>query len=141
MLSDKRQFPRYAPRREAFAALGRGITKVGKIKDISKGGSAFEYIIHADLKQKSERELDIFIPGDEFYLADIPCKVIYDFPINRYNTFTAPFIAKRCGITFGLLSEEHLRMLDIFLNKYVHVPAASRKAQHTSTTAAVSSLP
>jgi len=121
MFFDKRTFARFSPRRDVFAALGRGMTKIGKIKDISKGGSAFEYIIHADIKQKSARDLDIFIPGDEFYLADIPCSVVYDLPINRDNTFTAPFIAKRCGIKFCDLSEEQISMIENLLSNYFHL--------------------
>lgn len=140
MLSEKRTFSRLIPRRDVFAALGRGITKIGKIKDISRGGSAFEYIIHADIKQKSARDLDIFIPGDEFYLADIPCSVVYDLPINSDNTFTAPFITKRCGIKFCDLSEEQICMLDTLLASYFHI-TLTRKSQYSVTSAIVTPFP
>lgn len=125
MQSEKRQYPRFVPVRDVFAALGRGITRVGKVRDISMNGSSFEYIVHADIEQKTAREIDIFIPGEEFYLADIPCKIIYDMPINKDNTFTAPFIPKRCGIQFEVLTEHQKEMLEYFLSIFTSRPQPS----------------
>ncbi|MCX8043778.1 MAG: PilZ domain-containing protein [Desulfobacterota bacterium] len=141
MQQDKRQFPRFVPIRDVFAALGRGITRVGKVKDISKGGSSFEYIVHADIMQKTAHEIDIFIPGEEFYLADIPCRIIYDIPINKDNTFTAPFIPKRCGIQFGELTERQKQMLDYFLTSFARIPSSKTSFRsHTDTPACQPSL-
>jgi len=127
MNPDKRKDARFVPVRDVFAALGRGITRVGKIRDISRGGSSFEYIVHADIIQKTAHEIDIFIPGVEFYLADIPCIIVYDTAINKDNTFTAPFIPKRCGVQFGDLSERQRRMIEQFIASFTR-PPLSRKS-------------
>jgi len=123
MQSEQRKYQRLIPVRDVFAALGRGITRVGKVRDISKNGSSFEYIVHADIMQKTAHEIDIFIPGVEFYLADIPCRIVYDIPINKDNTFTAPFIPKRCGIQFGDLTESQLQRLEYFLSCFTRSPS------------------
>ena len=41
---ERRKHARFFSPENAFAALGRNYTKVGKIKNISLGGLAFEYI-------------------------------------------------------------------------------------------------
>jgi len=132
MHTDKRQEIRFIPVRDVFAALGRGITRVGKIRDISRGGSSFEYIVHADIIQKTAYEIDIFIPGEEFYLADLPCIIVYDNAINRDNSFTAPFIPKRCGVQFGSLSAPQRQMLENFIAAFTRQPL-SRKTQRLRT--------
>jgi hypothetical protein len=122
---EQREYVRLLPKNNSFAALGRDVTKIGKIKDISMGGSSFEYIIHVDLKQNTARELDIFLTGDDFYLADLPCTVVYDVPVNTGNVFTSPFITKRCGIKFDLLPEDQMALLEYFLQKHTVGPASS----------------
>lgn len=134
MQSEQREFERLLPKNNSFAALGRDVTKIGKIKDISMGGSSFEYIIHVDLKQNTARELDIFLTGDDFYLADLPCTVVYDVPINTGNVFTSPFITKRCGVKFDSLARDQIAQLEFFLEKHTvgRVPSPHHRAQQAT---------
>ena len=115
MSIEQRDFKRLLPKDNTFAVLGRGATKVGKVKDISKGGSSFEYITNIDLKDSNPKEIDIFLTGEEFYLADLECNIVYDVQVNTGNIFSSPFITRRCGLKFGFLSENQMRQLEYFL--------------------------
>ena len=60
---EQREFDRLQVRENAFAALGSDSPRVGRIMDISIGGSAVEYITEADLANQAPREMDIFLTG------------------------------------------------------------------------------
>ena len=44
MIIEQRKYARFLSLSQAFAALGSTYTRVGKVKNISLGGLAFEYI-------------------------------------------------------------------------------------------------
>lgn len=113
----KRKYERVVPRENAFAALGRRYTKIGRIKDISMGGLAFEYISAQDTDGDTSR-IDIFIIGDVFHLPDIPCEVVYDVPHplplkNLESIKRSP--TRRCGVQFGEMTKYYLTQLKQFL--------------------------
>jgi hypothetical protein len=117
MAIDQRKYERIAPRGNAFAALGRDYSKVGRIKDISLGGLAFEYI-SASGAEADASQIDIFLVGDVFHLYNIPCEVVYDIPhsnllknIESINVSSA----KRCGVQFTALSEDDRAQMRLFL--------------------------
>lgn len=117
MAIEKRKYARVLPRGNGFAALGRRYTKVGRIKDISLGGLAFEYISESETDRDSSR-IDIFIIGDVFNLYNIPCKVVYDIqqpvPLENYESIKiSP--TKRCGVKFGALTDDDLAQMKLFL--------------------------
>lgn len=115
MAEDLRAYKRYVLKKNAFAALGRGITMVGRINDISKGGLSFEHISNLDLQEPNPEIVDIFLPGNEFYLADIPCTKVYDIPIQSGSVFAPSLITKRCGIKFNFLTDSQLDQLEHFI--------------------------
>lgn len=118
MSVDQRSQIRFTPKPNAFAALGQGITLVGQINDISTSGLAFEHISDINQLENKTGEIDIFVTGSSFYLADIPCKKVYDVPIDTGNVFSAPFVTKRCGVKFGKLSDAQLTELEQFLKNH-----------------------
>ncbi|MCX8042559.1 MAG: PilZ domain-containing protein [Desulfobacterota bacterium] len=115
MENNVRAHQRFIPKKNAFAALGRGITLVGKISDISKGGLAFEHIWDIEDREEHYDVVDIFLPGNEFYLADIPCAKVYDIPIQKGSVFSPSLITKRCGIKFTFLTDAQIEQLEDFL--------------------------
>ena len=118
MAVEKRKYERVAPQENAFAALGRQYAKVGRIKDISLGGVAFEYFSAADKDRDSSR-IDIFLVGDLSHLYNIPCEVVYDFPnpsIKNVSIKLSP--TKRCGVRFETLTEEDMVRLKLFLKSH-----------------------
>lgn len=118
MLEEQRECIRLLPKSNAFAALGCGITLVGKICDISKSGLAFEHIANIDLKQDEPKAIDIFIAGGDFYLPDIRCIGVYDIPLNPEYNLNSFFIQKRCGVKFAVLTDEQLKELEHFLKNH-----------------------
>jgi hypothetical protein len=118
--TDKREFERLSPRGNAYAAFGRQYTKVGRIKDISLGGLAFEYISEMNADPDSS-QIDIFLAGDVFHIYNIPCQIIYDIP-NPFHPQNVGSIkvspTKRCGIQFGTLIEDDVVQLKIFLESH-----------------------
>ena len=73
METERRKFTRFLVPENVYAALGPSFSKVGRIKDISIGGLAMEYITDGDSDLKTSH-VDIFIRGEEFYLSKLPCK-------------------------------------------------------------------
>ena len=121
---EKRKYQRFCPQRNAFAALGRRYAKVGRIKDISLGGLAFDYISESSTDSDSSR-IDISLIGDVFHLYNIPCEVVYEIPhsvpLENYESIKiSP--PKRCGIKFGALTDDDLAQLKFFLELHSKSP-------------------
>ena len=120
MVVERRQFARYLPQKNAFAALGREYTRVGKIKNISLGGLAFEYIVGDALKE-DVTELDIFLVGNVFHLHNIPCRIVYDFDVHVphvNNSYVNILTTKRCGLQFKPHTDEMITQLRLFIEAY-----------------------
>ena len=126
MATEKRKYARVLPQGNAFAALGRRYTKVGRIKDISPGGLAFEYISEIGTDRDSSR-IDIFIIGDVFHIYNIPCEVVYDIPypvpLENFESIKISPI-KRCGIRFGMITEDDLEQIKLFLEFHSKSPGS-----------------
>ena len=118
---ERRKYKRYAPKLQSFAALRPEFKSVGRIKDISKGGLAFEYLAQDDGKNEPPRsEIDLFTSKGDFYIEKIPCKIIYDNEIKQYKG-PLPKISrrKRCAVQFSDLPKKKSVLLEFFLNNYV----------------------
>ena len=119
MRSEQRKHERFIAKENAFAALGPKYTRVGKIKDISVGGLAFEYIAGEEFN-KNASEIDIFLVGTEFHLYKIPCKAIYNIDVHVphiNNKLVKIYTTKRSGVQFKILTKD-LKVLIKFFLKY-----------------------
>lgn len=120
---ERRQYPRYPVQDTVFVTFNPDFTKLGRIKDISKGGIAFEYILFDVCNVPSPQEqfvkIDIFKHDRSISLSEIPCKIIYDVRIkNDSNPFSS--IETRCtGLQFNGISEEQSRKLQDLINIYM----------------------
>jgi hypothetical protein len=120
MVVERRQYTRYLPQDNAFAALGREYTRVGKIKNIALGGLAFEYIV-GDAIAEDATQADIFLVGNVFHLHNIPCRIIYDFEVHVphvNNSYVKILTTKRCGLQFKPHTEEIQTQLGLFVEAY-----------------------
>jgi len=117
---EKRRHVRFKAPENLFAALGNPVQKVGKVKDISMGGLAFEYI-PGEKEDGSASHVDIFLSGNGFYLSKVPCREVYDFiqpaPSISGHVFS-DINMNRCGIWFENLTEEINRQLVYFFGKH-----------------------
>ncbi len=118
MNTERRQFRRFLADDRTFACLRPHFTKLGKIKDISRGGLAFEYLYNKGCKEDPS-EMDIFLSGDRFYLPKMPCRVVYDFQIGEDLIYMSTFQDRRCGVQFGELTRKQERKLKLFFNNHL----------------------
>lgn len=118
MNTERRQFRRFLADDRAFACLRPHFERLGKIKDISRGGLAFEYLCNDGCREEPS-EIDIFLSGDGFYLPNMPCRVVYDFQIGEDVTSISTLQDRRCGVQFSQITEGQKSKLQLFLNKYI----------------------
>ncbi len=124
---EKRSFERYAVKEHAFALLKPYCDKLGQIKNISRGGIAFEYLVFDntnDAVQLDEQlRLDIILTPEALYISQVPCKVVYDDAVTEESPLLVQDIeSRRCGIKFGKLTEDQTNTLETFLAKHVLRP-------------------
>jgi hypothetical protein len=120
LIVERREFQRYIPHENAFAAVGRDYSRVGKIKNIALGGLAFEYIVGLSPKEEAT-QADIFLVGNVFHLHNIPCRIIYDVEVHVphvNNNYIKILTTKRCGLQFKSNSDEIITQLMIFIEAY-----------------------
>jgi len=124
---DNRKHPRFLAREDTFASLAH--KKMGKVKNISMGGLAFEYVnIVEDSNQVSSHsdtfeplQLSIFLSKSKFHLSDVPCNLIYDeiTPVSvEDQKFTTSLTPRCCGVKFRTLSKDIIAKLEFFLNNH-----------------------
>jgi hypothetical protein len=117
---EQRNNIRFLAQDNVIVALRNSSTKIGKVKDISKGGLSFEHTYEEDSnREPSQKGILLFTTG--FWMSTVPCRVVYDIPVPtpaEYESLTIRFITRRCGIQFEALSEDQMAQLDFFLKTY-----------------------
>jgi hypothetical protein len=120
METDKRKDERFLVGEEVIVALRNRSSRVGRVKDISMGGLSFEHIYDEDLEQDPSKS-DVSVWVDNYSMADIPCRVIYDIPISEppeYDFLSVHFRTRRCGVQFGKLTENQETQLNFLLKTH-----------------------
>lgn len=113
---ERRFHERFQVQQGVYALLKNGSSKLGQIKNISKGGLAFMYI--NDGEQIHEpTEVDIFLSGYGFILKGIPCKRISDIHVDNFVPFST-FEMRQLGVQFGEVSLHMLTHLNTFIEEY-----------------------
>lgn len=113
---ERRKYKRFLVQEGAYALLKNTSSKLGQIKNISRGGFAFSYIV--DEEQMNELfKVDIFITETGYYLKDVPSKKISDFHVENKLPFST-FSIRQAGIQFRELNESQLSQLDNFIRDY-----------------------
>lgn len=129
MKTEQRKYGRFLARDDAFAALGSEFACIGKIKDIGMGGLAFEYIdsfsdsnpAPAQRSISEPSRVDIFLSENGFHLSDVPCRIMYDViaPVSAQRQgLSTSFGLRRCGVRFGMLTENHTVQLEYFIKTH-----------------------
>jgi len=119
-IAERRFYERFQVQQGVYALLKNGSSKLGQIKNISKGGLAFMYINDGDQIQ-GETEVDIFLSGHGFILKGIPCKKISDIHVDNFVPFST-FEMRQLGVQFGEVSMLQLDNLSAFIEKYTTRP-------------------
>ena len=65
--------------------------------------------------------MDIFVPGEEFHLFKLLCKILYDIRIDApgiAQVTVSTLIHKRCGVQFDRITPKHKKQLEEFLSEH-----------------------
>lgn len=119
---DRRLSKRFEVPQGVYALLKNGSSKLGQIKNISKGGLAFMYINSGE-EITGPQGLDIFLSGHGYYLKDMPCKKISDIHLDNKVSFST-FSVRQIGIQFGELNQTQSTQLDYFIQNHTTVAEA-----------------
>ena len=119
---EQRKYNRLKPKVHAFAVMRPDFVIVGRVKDISRNGLAFDYLAHENKTVDIYgSEMDFFIPNSDFCIMQIPCEIIYDIGTGKdVDTFIILFTNRRCGVKFRDLSDEQEAKLLFFLDTYAN---------------------
>jgi hypothetical protein len=118
MNAERREKARYRPKKMTFIAIKPEFVKLGKILDISEGGLCFQYLVKDDQSADTPAlEADIFMSENGYYLPDVPCKMVWDTPIQQDMTFPTGFQSRRCGLQFTRLTKAQKGKLEQFLQE------------------------
>ena len=119
--NERRKFKRYSTVDTVFAVLRPTFQKLGKIKNISKGGLSFEYIVDKNCQNSVEgeslTEIDVFCSKEMFYIPRITCKIINDGDVVPDHSIITSVPMRRCGIQFVSLNPEAADLLDSCLTR------------------------
>ena len=121
MRSERRKYTRFLAEEDAYAALGINFTKVGKLKDISIGGLAFEYIDCTENCVQDSSRVAIFHSHNEFHLPNLACRLICNLAISAENDdlqFIRQYALRRCAIQFKDITAEQRKQLEFLINHY-----------------------
>ena len=129
MSVEQRRFTRYAVKEDGLDVLSRDLKVVGKLKNISRGGVAYQYTPVNGTKPDSEM-IDILgkVP-DRFSLVGLDCRAVYDIAtLNEDRTFTGSASRLR-GLQFKGLTEEQEERLAFLLENYGIRPSEDPEKQ------------
>jgi hypothetical protein len=118
-IPNRRQFQRYAVTDSVFLAFRPRFDRLGMLKDISKGGVAFDYTV-SDTPQPLENsniEVEVF-SHKTFRLSRIPCRIVYDTRVKAGLSMVG-FETRRCGLEFGQLSELQAAQLKVLMDTHI----------------------
>jgi hypothetical protein len=128
---DRRQSTRYAMNSDVFLAFWPALDRVGKLKDVSSSGAAFEYPAFNEQEEVVDVEVDIFASRpSHLMLRRVPCKVVYDIKIEHPTLVGIE--TRRCGLRFGHLSQQHNELLKTLLSEHVSHPLPVRQTAKES---------
>lgn len=108
--TERRRYKRYSPPEGTVAVFRPYGEEIGLIKNISKGGLVFQYLILQNKKgsilTEPEKEIDIFHPEDKFHLAKMPCKIAWESDLQIEHSIFSTFPTKRVGVHFKELTRD-----------------------------------
>lgn len=113
---ERRFYERFQVQQGVYALVRNGSSKLGQIKNISKGGLAFMYI-NDEQQMHEPSQVDIFLSGYGFILKGIACKKISDIHIENFVPFST-FEMRQLGIQFIDVNLDQSAQLDMFIEKY-----------------------
>jgi len=116
MQVERRRYPRYQVKENAFAVINPEPVRLVPILDIALGGAGV-FVNNEDQWQTKSSKLEIMVADCSFYLANIAFASISDcqaFPANPSNLIEG----RRCSIKFGTLTPSQKSELKYFIRNH-----------------------
>jgi PilZ domain len=108
---ERRQYPRFRVGDGAFAFINN---VPFSIMNVSTGGMKLQSVLFDDVPPEN-MTLDIFLKNENFYLQDIPVRLVRVRKAFARTPFTTTQL--RCfGLQFGELNEQQKTRLDYFIS-------------------------
>ena len=126
MQTERRQYPRYRARDNAFAVISPDPVKVVPIIDICMGGLSI-YLDNGTRGPDPVSKLEIMVADCSFYLENLPFQIVDDvkaFPNSNSNLMDG----RRYGIKFGNLRPRQKSHLKYFVRRYTEKSSFTRVA-------------
>ena len=120
MEKEKRRDIRFVAADDVVVVLPDKVSKIGRVIDIGQGGLAFELIDEEESRWEFSKR-DISLWANEFRVSDIPCKMVYDIPVQpppEYELLSSHIKTRRFGIQFESLTENQKGQLEFLLKTY-----------------------
>jgi len=108
---ERRKHKRYRVKNGALALIDN---IPGTIVDISKSGLSINYTVFGKEPVENLR-LDIFLSSDDFYLQDIPARLVASQDKSGSKSTFGSIQVKRYGLQFGEMTEEQQSNLRYFI--------------------------
>jgi len=113
---ERRKHKRFQVQEGVYALLKNNPSKLGQIKNISRGGLAFSYIVDGEQMHEAFK-VDIFISNIGYCLKDVPSKKISDLHLDNRLPFST-FSIRQARIQFNELNHSQLSQLDNLMRDY-----------------------
>jgi hypothetical protein len=114
--AEKRQRRRYKIREGALIVCDhRTGLELGDVIDLSRDGLSFEYFgTHVPVEKRGK--MGILLWNSEFYIADLPYRIVSDHEITAEEGCPVPL--RQCRVRFGLLSKDKITEIETFIHFY-----------------------
>ena len=122
---ERRRHKRFKAQMGASVVLRAHSIELGQIIDVSRDGLAFRYV---SSQQPSSGSFELVILSSEadFYLDEIPFKIVSDFETND-DPFSFS-ITRRCSVQFGKLRRKQETQLEYFIKNHTIVDMPEKLA-------------
>jgi hypothetical protein len=115
---ERRRHKRFKVKEGAYAVTWPNYNKLCPIKDIGKGGLAFQFIEDGE-QTKGSLELEIFSTVEDFYMKKIPVRTVLDFELeNTVSSDSTPM--RQLCMKFGKLNYPQKLLLGFFIQKFTY---------------------
>jgi hypothetical protein len=114
---ERRKHKRFKVKEGFLAVSSPDHSRLGQIKDVSKGGLAFQY--YANISSTEEPlEVEIFSRVGVFSL-ELPVKKVVDVKLDTKELY-ASILLRQLSFQFGKLNYSQETLLDHFIQRYTH---------------------
>ena len=115
---EKRRHKRFNVKEGVLARSSPDYDRLGQIKDVSKGGLAFQYL--ENIRSTEEPlEVEIFSPFDVFRLKKLPVRMVMDIKLDTRGLY-ASLPIRQLSLQFGKLNHSQELLLDNFIQRYAY---------------------